>query len=310
MENSDGDTMAPPETTHQSEDKPIKTARKSKPGVAKKTQPRVTVKRALLPGTKKRKAKPLEKSTTTTTTETAQMPVNVYDAVLGEAEDLLQAAMEAQAMGRLKMASAYQLLLHARLVGLGKRFDRAQVQGPVPETAAQSPAVSTASASTASESTPVALHTELSKILPQNVEMDSAMMEHLARAAMELHHQRTGRRIQSDTVVSPSPMVAAASVAWTEEEREKVQDAIDSGTTDPSEIASILKTRTEAQVKVYLRNSEELKKGSAQMEQEFTSDLVSPRRRGGRGRKPPTQAMNTVPNAKLDAKALLAGKGL
>lgn len=308
MENSDGDTMDPPATSHQSEDKPSETARKSKSGVAKKTQPRV--KRALLPSTKKRKAKQLEKSTTTTTTETAQMPVNVYDAVLGEAEDLLQAAMEAQAMGRLKMASAYQLLLHARLVGLGKRFDRAQVQGPVPETAAQSPEVSTASASTASESTPVALHTELAKILPQNVEMDSTMMEHLARAAMELHHQRTGRRIQSDAVVSPPPMVAAASVAWTEEEREMVQDAVDSGTTDPSEIASILKTRTEAQVKAYLRNSEELKKGSAQMEQEFTSDLVSPRRRGGRGRKPPTQAMNTVPNAMLDAKTLLAGKGL
>jgi hypothetical protein len=308
MENSDGDTMAPPATTHQSEDKPSKTANRSKPVVAKKTQPRV--KRALLPGTKKRKAKPLEKSTTTTTTETAQMPVNVFDAVLGEAEDLLQAAMEAQAMGRLKMASAYQLLLHARLVGLGKRFDRAQVQGLVPETAAQSPEVSMASASTASESTPVALHTELAKILPHNVEMDSAMMEHLARAAMELHHQRTGRRIQSDTVVSPPPMVAASSVAWTEEEREMIQDAVDSGTTDPAEIASILKTRTVAQVKVYLRNAEELKKGSAQMEEEFTSDLVSPRRRGGRGRKPPTQAMNTVPNAKLDAKALLAGKGL
>jgi hypothetical protein len=272
----------------------------------KKAQPRV--KRAILPGSqKKRKAKPLEKSTTTTKTETAQTPVNVYDAVLGEAEDLLQAAAEAQAMGRLKMASAYQLLLHARLVGLGKRFDRAQVQVAVPESTSPP-----ASASTTSESTPVALHTELAKILPNNVEMDSDMMEHLARAAMELHHQRTGRRIQSDTVVppSPAPLATAASVAWTEEERLKVQNSVDSGTTEPSEIASILQTRTEAQVKAYLRNSQELKKGSAQMEEEFTSDLVSPRRRGGRGRKPPTQAMNTVPNAKLDAKALLAGKGL
>lgn len=72
------------------------------------------------------------RSTVTTTTDTARTPVNVYHAVLGEAEDLLQAAREAQALGRLKMASAYQLLLHARLVGLGKRFDRAQVIEPEP----------------------------------------------------------------------------------------------------------------------------------------------------------------------------------
>jgi len=50
--------------------------------------------------------------------------VNPYDAVLGECEDLLKASTEAQRLGRLKMASAYQLLLHTRLVGLGKRFDR------------------------------------------------------------------------------------------------------------------------------------------------------------------------------------------
>lgn len=298
MNKSDGDTMSPTADDNNSAKKPKAIA------AVKKTQPRV--KRAILPGSqKKRRAKPLEKSTTTTTTETAQTPVNVYDAVLGEAEDLLQAAAEAQAMGRLKMASAYQLLLHARLVGLGKRFDRAQVKGAVPEST--SPPAST---STTSESTPVALHTELAKILPNNVEMDSDMMEHLARAAMELHHQRTGRRIQSDTVMSPPPLATAASVAWTEEERLKVRNAMDSGTTEPSEIASILQTRTEAQVKAYLRNSHELKKGSAQMEEEFTSDLGSPRRKGGRGRKPPTQAMNTVPNANLDAKVLLAGKGL
>jgi hypothetical protein len=304
MNKSDGDTMAPT-----ADDKTA--AKKPKAIVAaKKTQPRV--KRAILPGSqKKRRAKPLEKSTTTTTTETAQTPVNVYDAVLGEAEDLLQAAAEAQAMGRLKMASAYQLLLHARLVGLGKRFDRAEVQGAVVPESASNPPPASAAASTTSESTPpVALHTELAKILPNNVEMDSDMMEHLARAAMELHHQRTGRRIQSDAVMTPPPLTTAASVAWTEEERLKVRNAVDLGTTEPSEIASILQTRTEAQVKAYLRNSQELKKGSAQMEEEFTSDLVSPRRKGGRGRKPPTQAMNTVPNANLDAKALLAGKGL
>ena len=49
---------------------------------------------------------------------------NAFDNVLQESSDLSQAALEAQQLGRLKMASTYLLLLHARLVGLGKRFDK------------------------------------------------------------------------------------------------------------------------------------------------------------------------------------------
>ena len=49
---------------------------------------------------------------------------NVFDNVLQESADLAQAASEAQQLGRLKMASTYLLLLHARLVGLGRRFDK------------------------------------------------------------------------------------------------------------------------------------------------------------------------------------------
>ncbi|KAL7569442.1 hypothetical protein ACA910_009626 [Epithemia clementina (nom. ined.)] len=49
---------------------------------------------------------------------------NAFDSVLQESADLSQAAAEAQQLGRLKMASTYLLLLHARLVGLGKRFDK------------------------------------------------------------------------------------------------------------------------------------------------------------------------------------------
>lgn len=249
----------------------------------------------------------MEKSTTTvTTTAAVETPVNVYDAVLGEAEDLLHAAAEAQALGRLKMASAYQLLLHARLVGLGKRFDRAQVQGPVPEEAAKK-----SLAASSSSPDPTLQASELAKLLPQNVEMDATMMEHLARAAMELHHQRTGRRIASDNVSEPAPPPKPApSIVWTEQEQLQVQKALDAGIKDPADIAAQLKTRSEAQVRAYLHNSKERQKGSAQMEEEFTCEIVSPRRRGGRGKKPPTQAMNTVPNAKIDTKALLSGKGL
>ena len=51
------------------------------------------------------------------------MGSNVLDEILGEAQDLLNAAAEAQALGRLKNANSYLVLAHARLVGLGKRFD-------------------------------------------------------------------------------------------------------------------------------------------------------------------------------------------
>ena len=60
-----------------------------------------------------------DKSTVTTTTSTAQTPVNVFDAVLGECEDLLRACLESQRLGRLKMASAYQLLLQPALHSIG-----------------------------------------------------------------------------------------------------------------------------------------------------------------------------------------------
>ena len=61
-----------------------------------------------------------------------------YDALLGEAQDLMGAAAEAQALGRLKLASSYLLLLHARLVGLGKIFDRAISSDDSLKTAVQS----------------------------------------------------------------------------------------------------------------------------------------------------------------------------
>ena len=153
------------------------------------------------------------------------------------------------------------------------------------------------------------IQSELAKMLPQNVELDDTMMEHLARAAMELHHQRTGRRIASDNVAA-TPKLSQTSIVWTEQERTKLENALESGTKNPANIASLLKTRTEAQVKAFLKNSQERQKGSAQMEEEITSEISSPRRqyRGGRGKKPPTQAMNTVPNANLDTKSLLKGK--
>lgn len=338
-----------------------------------------------------------DKSTVTTTTPTlANQRVNVYDAVLGECEDLLKASLEAQRLGRLKMASAYQLLLHTRLVGLGKRFDQASIMPPLrqskessetnngndnnnaidddddndeeeehgqvsedvshrtraarggglkmddsssPTSVQATPSVSTSSHRKNGTSTapvvktpvkaanfPTALE-KLSEILPSNLEMDTSMMEHLARAAVELHHQRTGRKKSADGLLaspvtgfigtSPTPPTSAAcdskpssatkrdnaKIAWTPEEQQIVEKAV-AEKKAPYAIAKLLKNKTEAQVKAFLKNQAKTSEQTDALEE----DLESPsRKRGGRGRKPPTTAMNTVPNANLDAKSLLQG---
>jgi hypothetical protein len=323
--------------------------------------------------------------------------------------------MEAQSLGRLKMASAYQLLLHARLVGLGKRFDRAVLtHGPSPgrrrrreeddddnddddeeyseqdydddeegsaddydddpdhaaEAATVASGILAAAAhgappsallagSTATLSTttgppmatvpvvglPPALQ-QLTSILPSNLEMDVTMMEHLARAAVELHHQRTGRKKSADGLLA-SPMTGLMTppendasafgykkdsgsadkaagatsngnsnssssgsininnkIAWTQDEQDVVSKAQSSNPkVTPSALSKLLKNKTEAQVKAYLKNLSHRAKNHLEVEEEMT-----PRKRGGRGRKPATTPMNTVPNANLDARALLQGK--
>jgi hypothetical protein len=140
--------------------------------------------------------------------------MNVYDMVLAEAKDLAQAASEAQQLGRIRLASSYLLLLHVRLVGLGKRFDKAD--RPTEE---KKPAAD-ADADTDNFSTPrkkksrkedaqeeqarlLTPHTArvLSDMLPADIELDQAMMEHLARAAAQLHTARNGRKKSNTEVV-------------------------------------------------------------------------------------------------------------
>ena len=332
-----------------------------------------------------------DKSTVTTINSALNAPVNVYDAVLGECEDLLTASLEAQRLGRLKMASAYQLLLHTRLVGLGKRFDRTTVAPPVrrrndddsepeeeeeeveeesnhqgdtpvtaknhlivdqnnapesainvapqpavPAPASASPAVAAAGAEKEEidpdglppDGLPPALQ-QLTSILPSNLEMDGDMMEHLARAAVELHHQRTGRKKSADGLLA-SPMTGligspptnsnmsnkdnkkgAASnnsdkskIAWTPQEQAILVKAQKEKKT-PEAIAALLASKTEVQVKAFVKNQQK----TAQTSSQIADEMASPnsKKRGGRGRKPPTTAMNTVPNANLDAKSLLKG---
>lgn len=157
-----------------------------------------------------------------------QSQVNAYDSMLGEIHDLLMAAQEAQSLGRLRMASTYQMLAHTRLVGLGKRFDRCWIR-PDHHPSSNHTMISsfddgiTNSMDAIDTSNTDALHSTmlipesstshdhqgtmqnrsdaqaaLAKMLPSNVNVDDTMMEHLARAAMELHNRRTGRGMQSE----------------------------------------------------------------------------------------------------------------
>lgn len=80
-----------------------------KGGILSSTSPSPTKKKRPYRRTKRPKNYN-DKSTITTTTPAAETPVNVYDFVLGEVDDLLKAASEAQALGRLKYAATYQLL--------------------------------------------------------------------------------------------------------------------------------------------------------------------------------------------------------
>ncbi|GAX26529.1 hypothetical protein FisN_23Lh057 [Fistulifera solaris] len=222
-----------------------------------------------------------DKSTITQTTE-AVTQQNAFNSILDEADNLCQAAAEAQQLGRLQMASTYLLLLHARLVGLGKRFDKAYQNnsslttkdttvarkasvsanpvkeqtttlpkqldfGPIQESVPKKSALHKDSSkpkadapaklitvtqepehqdttsdvsqmldsapnsfmfspSTSNDTYPkkqqemmnatpkTAAARQLASMLPQNIELDSAMMEHLAKAAAELHAARSNRK--------------------------------------------------------------------------------------------------------------------
>ena len=394
------------------------------------------------------------KSTVTHTTDSALQHMNAFDMVLQESNDLMQAAMEAQQLGRLKMASTYLLLLHARLVGLGKRFDKAEQQeqqqqesktasqergdnndeetnvaglemdmsedDPVassrkkaklheetltspPRLAARTssqahsmlppqatPKSGNLHAKTTSADPPFVLATpktaaakQLAQMLPESIEMDQAMMEHLARAAAQLHAARSGkaRRLHEQAVMRQQYMAAAAAqqspggtrtstagvasttiplptipsnqqapgdtvatkttttaakaaskandansasttnapnnaVSFTVKEYKLLHAAAQSGKPNHEELAKQT-GRSEVQIKAFLRNldtknriledhldilqDEEGSSGQQQQQQHQSK---------GRGRKPATTAINTVPNAVCDTRVLLQGNFL
>lgn len=255
--------------------------------------------------------KPLEKSTVTTVATAPAL--NAFDAVLAEASDLWQAASEAQQLGRLKMASSYLLLLHARLVGLGKRFDKAerppglQDWPPLPPKSPPSrkkgTATSTPSTSTSSGSTILTPNTAkvLEQLLPQDIELDQAMMEHLAKAAAELHAARCGGgRHKMNAIVDaypPSaysnvsnnnnnnshyayndPHAASSGIVWSLQEIRILQQAMQqpqgAAPPNPEALAAQL-GRNPAQVRAFLRNQNTKSRIAADLALETTTTTTT-----------------------------------
>ena len=336
-------------------------------------------------------------TTTTSTTSTvtaanATGGANLYDAMLGEVSDLIRAAAEAQACGRLKMASTYQLLVHARLIGLGKRFDRFLVQdavkggggageggaGPSPlnhntgigtmapssqagraltfpppqdvnHNTTSTSLVSTIDGTIATtnnnkEQNPntnpsspsghiATAQTALAKLLPCEVDLDNTMMEHLARAAMELHHQRTRRgkalpRALSMTMTPPnnqtptsnSSTVTVASLSSVvagggSKSQSQTRVVPPAGATATTPAANTTRTTgtTSSNKKQSSRSIPNSSKttttpstteGGGGISVTSTPDT---KKRGGRTKKPPSRAMLTSGAASFDAKTILKG---
>ena len=310
---------------------------------------------------------------TTTSLANATGGANLYDAMLGEVSDLIKAASEAQACGRLKMASTYQLLVHARLIGLGKRFDRfvlkdaAAVDGngngngnggtstsvlsaspnhagnggalttgnhttaagralsfPPPQdsnsnmssglvpttdgtgTGATTDATNT-STNPSSPSGPITTaQTALAKLLPCDVDLDNTMMEHLARAAMELHHQRTRRgKALPRALSTPMSLGGGGGVA----SKFPVMEMGHGGGT-PAAAAGVTGSKTMGTGKHTPTPSKtttpSTTEGGASIS---TSTTCTPetKKRGGRTKKPPSRAMLTSGAASFDAKTILGG---
>lgn len=141
--------------------------------------------------------------------------INAVDEVIWEAQNLLQSAAEAQALGRLRSANSFLLLAHQRMIGLGRRVDRSYCEcdddgseeqnGDTGEKAedGKQPADKQANSE----------KTKRKKILPPLISQpplpphvsdasnDLAYVEHLARSSMELHSKRTGRQLAREVEV-------------------------------------------------------------------------------------------------------------
>jgi len=258
-------------------------------------------------------------------------PINntMYDAVMDEISDLLSAADEAQALGRLKLASSYLILSYVRLLGLGQRFDRTVVhlnhglplqenQSDEDDSNAKEMQVGGGEESTKS--------TTIKTSLEDGNATENTIMEHLAHAAMEFYSKRTGRKSNTEGTAtgvgvgggdesSPSPPIVADGIESCNKNKESHQDhpSVDvPSTTKIIETVTNSKATTTTTLKKIKGTKGKKKKTEMDNNEEEDDDedeecdedgVVRPK--GTRGKRPPTKATPTMMNATFDARDII-----
>lgn len=215
---------------------------------------------------------------------------DAVDEVINEASALLQAAAESQSLGRLRNAYSSLLLAHQRLVGLGRRVDRSFCEAEVDAAGVRTDNDDRGEASLTSCHLgaaappchpPLVAQPPLPPALAHGGYSDVAYVEHLARSAMELHHRRTGRGMQHDLALERAAHAARAKRA----EEDQLHQA--------------------AQGVFALATGGTTTKPGQGDEKNATSSPT--KRKGGRGRKPPTLVMHTTAGQNLDVRELMKG---
>lgn len=258
---------------------------------------------------------------------------------MNELDDLLQAASESQALGRLRNSYSSLLLAHQRLVGLGRRVDRSYCEaerscleeeqqqqhdnntdvGGGGEGSHQESNMTSISTMTTTFLPPLVNQPPLPLTLTQHGEYaDVAYVEHLARSAMELHHRRTGRGMQHELAIERAAHAAKTKNMEDDQIRQAAQGvfALSSAVPPGGEGVSTTISSTPATSS----GGKKKRKGSTDGDEgvsweEYTDDNndgpdthgTPSKHKGGRGKKPPTLVMQTMAGRNLDVRELMKG---
>ena len=213
--------------------------------------------------------------------------VDAVDEVIWEAQNLLQSAAEAQALGRLRSANSFLLLAHQRMIGLGRRVDRSycECDGDGSEERDGDTGEKAEDGKQPADKPEGSGDKKRKKILPPLISQpplppqvsdasnDLAYVEHLARSSMELHSKRTGRQLARE--VEGGRAATQEKIKLLEREHNQIM-VLAHGTLGVADIAGGGRKKAAAN-------------GS------------------GRGRKPPALVMHTMVGQNQDVRELMNG---
>lgn len=268
------------------------------------------------------------------------IPPSALDEIMNELDDLLQAASESQALGRLRNSYSSLLLAHQRLVGLGRRVDRSYCEaerncvdreqqqhennidrgGGVEGSHPGESNMTSMSTMTTTFLPPLVNQPPLPLTLTQHGEYaDVAYVEHLARSAMELHHRRTGRGMQHEMAIERAAYAAKTKKMEDEQIQQAAQGVFALSAVLPGGGGEGVSTTTSS-IPATSSGGKKKRKGSTDggegvSWEEYTDGNndgpdtpgTPSKRKGGRGKKPPTLVMQTMAGRNLDVRELMKG---